>query len=131
MKKLLATALAVCSIAGAMTASSATAASMAWIPGSWHTISEKAASEGMETKVDYASCTGIPRFGRHFPPLHTEVKVGNRVYGFTRENPEPEYRVFDCSLQLDGDYCEMRLRVLKGPHPDELRFKLIRTEYSS
>ena len=72
-------------------------ASAAWVPGSNYLISEEDATDYIESKLDHAYCTGIPRFGHR------------------GEFPYEEFLVFDCDIELNGSTCyDWRFKAVKG-----------------
>jgi hypothetical protein len=104
MKVLLAVCVAVLAMAGVAQASSS-----AWVRGSSYMITEEEASDFLEQAMDHAYCTGIPRLGHR------------------GEFPYEEFRVFDCSVELNDEFCsDDRWRAVKGKRRGMYSMKLVR-----
>ena len=100
--------LAVCVAALAMVGV-AQASSSAWVRGSSYMITEEEANAFLEQAMDHAYCNGIPRLGHR------------------GQFPYEEFRVFDCSLELNDEYCsDARWRAVKGKARGSYSMRLVR-----
>jgi hypothetical protein len=87
----------------------AVAAADAWVPGTSYYIEESDLSDALEKRYDSAYCDGIARFGKR------------------GEFPYEKFRVFDCTTEIDDDFCfDKRIKTVKAQRVGWYRWVMVR-----